>query len=80
MTLGWAVALIAAALVITLMSRSRDERVSMPVQPGPVEASKSVRAELAAGRKIQAIKLYREEHGVGLKEAKDAVEALQRGQ
>ncbi len=31
---------------------------------------------LNAGQKISAIKLYRERHGVGLKEAKDAVEAL----
>lgn len=29
-----------------------------------------------AGQKIQAIKLYRELYGVGLKEAKEAVEAL----
>lgn len=28
------------------------------------------------GRKIEAIKRYREVHGVGLKEAKDAVEAM----
>jgi ribosomal protein L7/L12 len=30
----------------------------------------------APGRKIQAIKLHREQTGVGLKEAKDAVEAF----
>ncbi len=33
---------------------------------------------LKQGQKIPAIKLYREETGVGLKEAKDAVEALGR--
>jgi hypothetical protein len=33
---------------------------------------------IAAGQKIEAIKLYRERTGVGLKEAKDAVEALER--
>jgi ribosomal protein L7/L12 len=32
---------------------------------------------LAAGRKIEAIKVYREATGVGLKDAKDAVEALE---
>ncbi len=32
---------------------------------------------LAAGQKIQAIKLYREYTGKGLKEAKDFVEALE---
>jgi ribosomal protein L7/L12 len=35
---------------------------------------------LHGGKKIGAIKLYRERTGVGLKEAKDAVEALERGQ
>jgi len=34
--------------------------------------------ELAAGRKLEAIKLYRERTGADLKAAKDAVEALER--
>jgi ribosomal protein L7/L12 len=34
--------------------------------------------ELLAGRKVHAIKAYREATGVGLKEAKDAVELLAR--
>jgi len=38
----------------------------------------SVLQELEQGRKIQAIKLYRQQTGVGLKEAKDAVEELAR--
>ena len=38
-----------------------------------------IRAELAAGRKIEAIKLYREASGAGLAEAKRAVEALEAG-
>jgi ribosomal protein L7/L12 len=33
--------------------------------------------ELAAGRKLEAIKLLRERTGLGLKEAKDAIEALE---
>lgn len=33
---------------------------------------------LLAGHKIEAIKLHREIHGVGLKEAKEAVESLAR--
>ncbi|MBI2191263.1 MAG: ribosomal protein L7/L12 [Planctomycetes bacterium] len=32
---------------------------------------------LAAGRKIEAIKLYREMTGLGLKESKDAVDKLE---
>jgi ribosomal protein L7/L12 len=35
-----------------------------------------VRELVAGGNKIQAIKVYREHTGLGLKEAKDAVEAL----
>jgi ribosomal protein L7/L12 len=33
-----------------------------------------------SGKKIEAIKIYRQRMGVGLKEAKDAVEALERGE
>jgi len=46
-------------------------------EPEP-EAPGAVLQELLAGRKIQAIKVYREATGVGLKEAKDAVELLAR--
>lgn len=35
---------------------------------------------IQSGNKIQAIKIFRETFGVGLKEAKDAVEALERGE
>ena len=35
-----------------------------------------IRATAMAGQKIQAIKWYRQLHSVGLKEAKDAVEAM----
>ena len=33
-----------------------------------------------AGKKIEAIKVFREAFGIGLKEAKDAVEAIERGE
>ena len=33
-----------------------------------------------SGKKIQAIKIYRQRMGVGLKEAKDAIEVLERGE
>ncbi len=35
--------------------------------------------EVRSGRKIQAIKEYREMTGIGLREAKDAIEAIERG-
>jgi len=40
--------------------------------PGVVDA-------MQRGKKIEAIKLYREATGTGLKEAKDFIEAVQRG-
>ncbi|RPH58015.1 MAG: zinc-ribbon domain-containing protein, partial [Chloroflexi bacterium] len=40
---------------------------------------REVREQIARGNKIEAIKIYREKTGVGLKEAKDAVEALEAG-
>jgi ribosomal protein L7/L12 len=44
------------------------------------EQAAQINAEMIAGRKINAIKLYREFTGEGLKEAKEAVEAIERGQ
>ncbi len=43
-------------------------------EPGSLEAD--ILALVQGQQKIQAIKLYREKAGVGLKEAKDFVEAL----
>jgi ribosomal protein L7/L12 len=52
--------------------------------PIPEIVDESFERELIAlldqGQKIEVIKLYRERTGVGLKEAKDAVEAIQRGE
>ena len=39
-----------------------------------------LRSLLADGRKLEAIKLYREHTGAGLAEAKNAVESLERGE
>jgi len=44
------------------------------------EQERQIRELLAQEQKITAIKLYREATGVGLKEAKDAVEAIERGE
>ena len=43
------------------------------------EALVEIAYQLQAGKKIEAIKIYRDTFGVGLKEAKEAVEAMQRG-
>lgn len=41
--------------------------------------SKEVEAAIGHGNKLEAIRLYREENGVGLKEAKDAIDAAFEG-
>lgn len=47
-----------------------------PIQPGALDSE--VRALLGRDRKIEAIKLVREQTGMGLKEAKDYVDTLDR--
>jgi hypothetical protein len=47
----------------------------MPKEPSP-EDIQQIADALASGRKIEAIKMYREATGVGLAEAKEFVEAL----
>jgi len=44
-----------------------------------VNALKKITDQIQLGRKIEAIKLYRQAFGVGLKKAKDAVEAMEAG-
>jgi len=66
-------AVFAALFVLFLLVRSRSEA---PALPAPEPDTSSVQELLLAGRKIDAIKRYRQEHGVGLKEAKQAVEAM----
>ena len=50
------------------------DNLGINVQPLVIDG---VAELLAAGRKIEAIKLYRERTGMGLKEAKDAVDRFQ---
>lgn len=47
---------------------------------GNAERIAEVRRLITAGKKIEAIKVFRETFGAGLKEAKEAVEALERGE
>ncbi len=48
--------------------------------PGQADPTAEMQQLLRDGRKIEAIKVYRSVYGVGLKEAKDAVERLEPGQ
>jgi ribosomal protein L7/L12 len=45
---------------------------------GSIIQNSALIEEIKKGNKINAVKLYREQTGVGLKEAKDAVDALER--
>ena len=51
------------------------EKLTMAKQPTQ-EQIEQIGSALAAGRKIEAIKFYRETTGQGLKESKDFIEAL----
>jgi large subunit ribosomal protein L7/L12 len=69
------------------LKQSKDAVEAIQRGQAPLASSLSDRAFeeevamlLEQGQKIEAIKRYRERTGVGLKEAKDAVEAIQRGQ
>ena len=63
-----------ALFLLLLVTRRRAESVALPHG-----AAASVEELIAAGRKIEAIKRLRAQTGLGLKEAKDAVEAIAQG-
>lgn len=74
------IGLVSAALVIGFCIGRRTAAATTPpapVPPPPADKLQEIRQVLAGGKKIQAIKMYREHTGAGLKEAKDAVERLQ---
>ncbi len=74
--------LVAVAAVVFLASRRGVEVVSLrppaPFQP-QLGADATPEQLVRAGRKIEAIKRYRELSGLGLREAKDAIDAMERG-
>ena len=74
--MSWWIVTFAAVLLVALVTRrveSPDKRrlQSRNVSPSPEHIDELLRA----GQKIEAIKEYRALHGVGLKEAKDAIDA-----
>ena len=66
---------IEAMMEAMLVRLGIDSAEFTPREPPEMEA---IREMVLLGRKINAIKLYRELYGVGLKEAKDAVDAMER--
>jgi ribosomal protein L7/L12 len=78
MTWYW-IAAAAAVVALGFLSRRGERTGSKEVRPGGTPPSPAtIDALLRAGQKIEAIKQYRAMHGVGLKEAKDAVDARAR--
>ena len=78
MVLYIVVAVVAATLALSLLNRRRtDDLRQTGLYPPPGEGSDAdVERVVALGRKIDAIKLYREIHRSDLKTAKDAVDRL----
>ena len=80
--LGFGAALLLALVIRWRAANRRRQDMTAPpkfAQTQPVlseELKRKVRLLRAQGRLIEAIKLVREATGLGLKEAKDAVEAL----
>jgi ribosomal protein L7/L12 len=78
MTWYW-IAAAAAVVGRCFLSRRGERSGSNEVRLGSIPPSPAtIDALLRAGQKIEAIKQYRAMHGVGLKEAKDAVDARAR--
>jgi hypothetical protein len=78
MTWYW-IAAAAAVIGLGLLSRRGERSGSKGVRPGSIPPSPGAIDDLLrGGQKIEAIKQYRAMHGVGLKEAKDAVDARAR--
>jgi len=71
------IVLVVGVALALVWLRRHGEVATVPAAGSSAQAT-TVESALAAGRKIEAIKLYRKEHGVGLREAKEAIEELQR--
>jgi ribosomal protein L7/L12 len=56
--------------------KPRKPPASVALSP-PEQSNAAIEDLVRRRQKIEAIKLYREWHGVGLKEAKDAVDAIE---
>ncbi|WP_217707108.1 ribosomal protein L7/L12 [Nonomuraea rhodomycinica] len=67
------------AVTVTRATRGGTPPSRMPPPAGPQELDARVRHLAANGQAIHAIKLLRQHTGMGLKEAKDAVDGLAHG-
>ena len=65
--------------IVALVSRQQTKRLQssgLLPEPGQIPTMEHVTRLVAAGQTILAVKTYREIYGVGLKEAKDAVDKM----
>jgi len=76
----WEIALgVALVTLVILVWLLAPTRTAAPAELAQGQGTMDDVQRLAsAGQKIAAIKIYRKIHGVGLKEAKEAVEAMRR--
>jgi ribosomal protein L7/L12 len=74
------IALVAAFLAGFILGRRGSRQKIVWTRPIEAVATPDVQALIQQGKKIDAIKLYRQLHGTGLKDAKEAVEKLERQQ
>ena len=73
------IVVVGVLLLAMFVSKLRNEKaVSIPPVAHLAGDSNSIEALVVAGRKIEAIKQLRSETGLGLKEAKDEIDALAR--
>jgi hypothetical protein len=77
---GVSIAVVAVAVVLLVLLFRSGPGSASPRIDWSNATDADLHGLLDAGRKIEAIKLYRQLHGVGLKEAKEAVERIARDQ
>ncbi|MFB1478754.1 hypothetical protein [Corallococcus sp. RDP092CA] len=83
MSPSFLVLLVIAVVVGAILGRwwrsaERQQSSAPPVALSPEEGQARLAELIQSGQKLDAIKLHRQLHGSGLKEAKDAVEAMMR--
>jgi ribosomal protein L7/L12 len=73
------IAIVVGLWALNASRRWKSQHAELMRLPAPGEGTdEDVRRFVRVGRKMTAIKLYREIHDVGLKEAKEAVDAMVR--
>jgi ribosomal protein L7/L12 len=65
--------ILALYAIVRALFLNRPAEISRSLSPS--QAEEQIERLICAGRKIEAIKLHRQAHGTGLREAKEAVEA-----